>query len=87
MENVRESKNIELVTTDMIKGYLVSESNYHTTKWFSENLLSIEISKIEFKRKEPMHLGLLILDCSNITMYTYCYKCAKPKYGSKVKPC
>ena len=38
MEYVREHRDIKLVTTDKRTNQLVSEPNYHTTKWFSENL-------------------------------------------------
>ena len=38
MENVRKHRDIKLVTTDKRRNQLVSEPNYHTTKWFSENL-------------------------------------------------
>ena len=40
MENVRKHRDIKLVATDNRKNQLVSEPNYHTAKWFSENLLS-----------------------------------------------
>ena len=33
MENVRKHKNIKLVTTEVEKIYLVSETNYHTKKF------------------------------------------------------
>ena len=36
MENVRKHRDIKLVTTDNRRNRLVSEPNYHTTKWFSE---------------------------------------------------
>ena len=38
MENVRKNRNIKLVTTERRRNYLVSELNYHTTKFFMENL-------------------------------------------------
>ena len=41
MENVRNHTNIKLVTTNERRNKLVSEPNYHTTKYFSENLLAI----------------------------------------------
>ena len=44
MENVRKHRDIKLVNNDK-KNKLVSEPNYHTTKWFSENLLAIEMKK------------------------------------------
>ena len=47
MENVRKHRDIKLVTTDKRKNQLVPESNYHTTKWFSENLLAIEMNKVK----------------------------------------
>ena len=40
-ENVRKHRNIKLVTTDRRRDYLVSEPNYHTTKFFTENLLAL----------------------------------------------
>ena len=43
MENLRKHRNIKLVTTDEKRSKLISEPNYHTTKGFSENLLTIEI--------------------------------------------
>ena len=45
MENLRKHRDIKLVNTDTKRNKLVSEPNYHTTKWFSENLLAIEMKK------------------------------------------
>ena len=45
MENVRKHRDINLVATNKRRNYLVSEPNYHRTKWFSENLLAIEIKR------------------------------------------
>ena len=41
-ENVRKDRDIKLVTTERRRNYLVSEPNYHTTKFFTKNLLAIE---------------------------------------------
>ena len=38
MENVRKHRDIKLVTKEKRRDYLVSEPNYHTTKFFTENL-------------------------------------------------
>ena len=43
MENVREHRDIKVVTTESRENYLVSELNYCITKFFTENLLEIEI--------------------------------------------
>ena len=45
MENVGKHRYIKLVPTERRGNYLVSERNYHTTKFFSENLLAIEMKK------------------------------------------
>ena len=53
MENVRNRRNIKLVTTDK-KQQLESEPNYHTTKWFSEDLLATEMKKTKVKMNKPI---------------------------------
>ena len=45
MENVRKHRDIKLVTTERRRNYLVSEPNHHTTKFFTEHLLAIEMKK------------------------------------------
>ena len=35
MENVRKHRDVKLVTTERRSNYLVSEPNYHTTKFFT----------------------------------------------------
>ena len=37
MENVRNHRDIKLATAERRRNYLVSEPNYHTTKFFTEN--------------------------------------------------
>ena len=45
MENVRKHRYTKLVTTGRRRNNLVSKPNYHTTKFFTENILAIEIKK------------------------------------------
>ena len=45
MENLRKHRDIKLVTTERRRTYLVSESNYHTTKFFTEHRLAIKMKK------------------------------------------
>ena len=52
MENVRKHRDIKLVKADKRRNKLISEPNYHTTKWFSEDLLAIEMKKIKVKRNK-----------------------------------
>ena len=53
MENVRKHIDIKLVRTDKMRKQ-VSQLNYHTTKWFSEDLLAIEIKKIKVKMNKSV---------------------------------
>ena len=45
LENMRRHRDIKLVTTKARRNYLLLESNYHTRKIFSENLLAIEMKR------------------------------------------
>ena len=38
MENVRKRRDIKLISIERRKNYLVSEPNYHTTKFSTEHL-------------------------------------------------
>ena len=87
VENVRKHRDIKLVTTDNRRNQLVSEPNYHTTKWFSEKLLAIEMKKKKTKMNKSIHLGLSILEISKTLMYVFWYDYLKPKYGDNIKLC
>ena len=73
MENVRKHRDIKLVTTDKRRNQLASEPNYHTTKYFSENLMAIEMKKTKVKMNKPIYLGMSILDISKTLMYEFWY--------------
>ena len=45
IENVRDHRDIKLVTTNEKRNQLALEPNYHTLKYFSENLLAIEMKE------------------------------------------
>ena len=87
MENMRKHRDIKLVTTDKKRNQLVSEPNYHTTKYFSENLLAIEMKKTKVKMNKPVYLGMSILDISKTLMYEFWYDYIKPKYQDRAKLC
>ena len=73
MENARKHRDIKLATIERRRNYLVSEPNYHTTKFFTENLLTIEMEKTEILMSKPGYLGLSILALSKIVMYEFWY--------------
>ena len=47
IENVRNDRNTEFVTTEARRNYLVSEPTFYMKTFFSEYLLAIEITKCE----------------------------------------
>ena len=85
--NVRKYRDIKLVTTDKKRNKLVSEPNYQTMNYISENLSIIEMKRMKVKMNKPIYLGLSILDISKILMYEFWYDYMKPKYGNNVKLC
>ena len=87
MENLRKHRDIKLVTTDKRRNRLVSEPNYHTTKWFSEKILATEMKKTKVKTNKPIYVGLSILEISKTLMYEFWYDYMKPKYRDNVKLC
>ena len=64
MENVRRNIDIKLVTTNKRRYQLASEPNYHTTKYFSENLMAIEMKNTKVKMNKPIYLSMSKLDIS-----------------------
>ena len=87
MENARKHRDIKLVTTDKRRNQLVSEPNYHTPKYFSENLMAIEMKKAKVKMNKSIYLGMSILDISKTLMYEFWYDYIKPKYQNRANLC
>ena len=73
MANVRKHRDIKLVTTERRRNYLVSEPNHHTTKFFTEHLLAIEMKKSEILMNKPVYSGFSILELSKILIYGFWY--------------
>ena len=87
VENVRNYRDIKLVTSNNQRSKLASEPNYHSTKQISEDLLIMEMKKAEVKMNKPIFLGQVILDISKTLMYEFWYDYIKPKYGYKARLC
>ena len=60
MENVKNHRNIKIVTTNKQRNKLASETNYHTTKRISKDLLIMEMKKVEIIMNKPIYLGQAI---------------------------
>ena len=88
MENVRKHRDITLVATNKKRSKLVSEPNYHTMNYISEDLSIIERKRTKVKMNKPIYLGFSIFEISKILMYEFWYNYyKKPKYGNNIKLC
>ena len=87
MENIRNHKEIKLVTSD--KKYLkyVMKPNFKDGHPFYAHLFVVEMGKTEITMNKPVYLGQAILDLSKTLMYEFHYDYMRPNYGNKVKLC
>ena len=65
----------------------MSEPNYYTKKWFSKDLLVIEIKKTKVEINKPVYLGLSMLDIGKTLMHEFLYDHIKPKYQNNAILC
>ena len=87
MGNVRNHRDIKIVTTDKRRSILTSEPNYHSTKHISKDLLIMKMKKVEVKMNKPFYLGQAILDLSKTLMYEFWYDYIKTEYNDKARLC
>ena len=87
MENVRNHRDIKLVTSDKRRSILASEPNHHSSKRISKDLMITEMRKVEVKMNKPMYLDQAILDISKTPVYEFWYDYIKPKYDDKARLC
>ena len=75
MANMRKYRDTKLVTTEKKRNYLVSEPNYHTTKFFTEHLLAREMKKKKKKTETLMNKAgyseFLSLELSQILIHEF----------------
>ncbi|XP_025267369.1 uncharacterized protein LOC112638942 [Camponotus floridanus] len=84
MENVRNRVDVRLATRwDGRFGAeaIISKPNFHSRSVFSENLMAVELRKLETK----IDVGMSILDISKIHLYAFHYEYMSPLYGDKCK--
>ena len=67
--------------------YLLSELNYHTIKFFTENLLAIEMTRTKITVNKLVYLGLLILYIRKTKLYKFWYDYIKGKYNGRKTLC
>ena len=87
MENIRNYKDMNLVTSEQKYQKYVMKPNFKDGHPFSKHLFVMEMGKIEIKMNKSVYPGQTILDLSKTLMYEFHYDYMRPKNGSKVKLC
>ena len=85
MENVGKLLSLQQRKREEI--ILVSESNYHTAKFFTEHLVAIKMKKAQILMNKSFYLVLSILDLDKSVMYKFWYDYMKSKYGENGNLC
>ena len=82
-----KNRDIKIIKTERRRNYLVSEPNYHFTKFFTENLLATKMKqktkKPQILINKPVYVGHWILELSKMLMHMLWYDYVKLKYGEK----
>ena len=87
MENVRQYKDVKLVTSPEKFTKLVANPRYKSSVIFDENLVAVSMSKRTVQLCKPIYVGFSVLDLSKLFMYSFHYGYMVPKYGSRAKMC
>ncbi|XP_071653374.1 uncharacterized protein [Temnothorax longispinosus] len=88
MENVRDHVDVRLVTRwDGRYGAeaLIAKPNFHSRSVFSENLVAIELRKLEVKFNKPVYVGMSILEISKTRLYEFHYDYMVPLYRDRCR--
>ncbi|KYM95309.1 DNA polymerase [Cyphomyrmex costatus] len=86
MENVRDYKDVRLVTVwDGRYGLeaMIAKPNFCSRSIFSENLVAVELRKLEVTMNKPIYVGMCILEISKIRLYDFHYEHMVPLYRDK----
>ncbi|XP_011858312.1 PREDICTED: uncharacterized protein LOC105555880 [Vollenhovia emeryi] len=88
MENVREHVDVRLVTRWEGRygaEALISRPNFHSRSIFSEDLMAVELRKLEVKLVKPIYVGMAILEISKTRLYDFHYDYMAPLYRGVCK--
>ncbi|XP_051162409.1 uncharacterized protein LOC127282278 [Leptopilina boulardi] len=88
MENVRKYVNVKLVTKWEGRygaEALIVKANFQSRSIFSENLIAVELRRLEVLFNKPIYVGLTVLVVSKILMYEFHYDYMQQKYGENCK--
>ncbi|KYN30345.1 hypothetical protein ALC57_00191 [Trachymyrmex cornetzi] len=88
MENVRNHIDVKLLTKwDGLYGAeaMIAKPNFHSRSIFAENLIVVELRKLEVKFNKPIYVGMCIFDISKVCLYEFHYDYMLPLFHDKCK--
>jgi len=88
MENVCNHVDVKLITKwDGHYGVevMIAKPNFHSRSVFAENLIAVEIRKLEEKFNKPIYVSMCILDISKVCLYEFHHEYMSPMYRDKCK--
>ena len=88
MENVRNHADVKLLTKwDGRYGAeaMIAKPNFHSRSVFAENLIAVELRKLEVKFDKPIYVGMCILDISKVCLYEFHHEYMLPLFHEKCK--
>ncbi|XP_029676950.1 uncharacterized protein LOC115243836 [Formica exsecta] len=88
MENMRNHSDVRLATRlDGRYGAeaMIAKPNFHSKSVFAEDLVAVELGKLEIKFDKPVYVSMCILDVSKIRLYEFHYEYMLPLYRGKCK--
>ena len=86
MENVRNHVDVKLLTKWTGRygaEAMIAKPNFHSRSVFAENLIAVELRKLEVKFNKPIYVGMCILDISKICLYEFHHEYMLPLYHDK----
>ena len=87
MENIRDRKDMKLVTSEQKYQKFAMEPNFKDGYPFLKDSFAVEMGRTKIKVNRPVYLRQAILDIRKTLMHEFHYDYMRLKYGSKVKLC
>ncbi|KYN01444.1 hypothetical protein ALC62_07766 [Cyphomyrmex costatus] len=84
MENVRDRVDVKLEGRYGAEA-MIAKPNFHSRSVFSENLVAIELRKLEMKFDKPIYVDMCILDISKTCLYEFHHEYMAPLFHDKCK--
>lgn len=85
MENLRNWKTLELVTSEKRLLKLTKVPTFEHFKIFTPDIAAVNLKKTTLYLNRPIYAGFAILELSKVLMFDFYYNYIRTKYGSEAK--